>query len=421
MNDLFVKPEEHKGRIGRLRNELQKQDIEGIFVTDPTFVFWLTGFVHVPTERPFGLLIPVEGDPAVVLPRLETWHWEERVPWIEDITDYLDYPGPSPGEKFNSYDAVTNMIKNHGIKKGKLAIDSLGMAYHAPKEMDFFKAPYGHGPSLECHLRKTLKDIRLVDKSEILTEWMLVLSDAEQKLVRDANKWGFSVHKIAYELVSPGKTPFEVCFQATLEAYSTLIKPLGPRYEPLTIGEGYWPPYIVFSAGPASAYPHGGSLGDRFRSLQLGDNCVSASDPNIGGYGPEIERTFFVGKPNPKQVKYWNIIRKAQNAAFEKVKPGNTCADVCNSAYRVFKDESVWDAVLHHCGHGKPWKVHVPPYLDPGDKTVLRPGMLFSLEPGIYFREIGGFRFSDTFIVTEDGAEWVTNQLLTLEENITCV
>jgi Xaa-Pro aminopeptidase len=419
LNDLFIKPEEYKVRIERLKTELQQHSYEGFFVTDPTYVFWLTGFVHVPTERPFGILIPVEGECAVVLPRLERWHWEERIPWINDISDYLDYPGPSPREDFNSYDVVSNMIKSR-IRSGKIAVDSLGMAYHAPKEMQFFKTPYGHGPGLREHLTKTLDRVQLVDKSEILTEWMLVLSETEQKLVREANDWGFKVHEIAYELIAPGKTPFEICFQATLEAYSRLIKPLGPEYEPLNIGEGYWPPYIVFSAGPPTAYPHGGSLGDRHRKIRLGDNCISASDPNIGGYGPEIERTFFVGKPNSKQIKYWNIMRKAQNTAFQIVREGNTCADVCNAAYRVFIKEGVWDAVLHHCGHGKPWKVHVPPYLDPGDKTELRSGMLFSLEPGLYFRGFGGFRFSDTFIVTPDGAEWVTKQLLTIEENTTC-
>jgi Xaa-Pro aminopeptidase len=288
--------------------------------------------------------------------------------------------------------------------------------------MEVFKTPYGHGPSMKPHFDKALEGVEIVNKSEIITKWMLILSKAEQQFVREATAWGFLAHRIAYEIVAPGRTPFEVCNEASMEASLAMIKTLGPEYEPLTVGLGRaMPTSVSFTAGTSTAYPHGGRLGERFRKIRMGDNCESGAGGNVGGYGTEIERTFFVGRPNDKQVKYFNIMRKAQDAAYEAMKPGVTCADVCNAAYKVFQDEGVWGAVGHHSGHAKPWHAHIPPYLDPGDKTVLKPGMEFSIEPGIYFKDIGGFRFSDTYFVTEDGAEWVTDQLLTLEENITCI
>jgi Xaa-Pro aminopeptidase len=251
---------------------------------------------------------------------------------------------------------------------------------------------------------------------------MTILSETEQQFVREGAKWGFLAHRIAYEIVAPGRTPFEVCNEASMEASLAMIKALGPEYEPVTgaIG-GVFPASVGFTAGTGTAYPHGGRLGEMFRKIRMGDNCESGGYANIGGSLGEIERTFFIGKPNEKQVKYFNIMRKAQNATYKALKPGVTCADACMAAYKVFQDEGVWDAVGHHAGHNKPRRAHDPPYLDPGDKTVQKPGMVFTIEPGIYFKDIGGFRFSDTAIITKDGAEWVTDQLLTLEENITCI
>lgn len=423
MAQLYISVGEYKSRIVRLINELQKQKFDGMFVMDPLNVFWLTGFAYSPVERPFGLLIPVEGEPAVVLFKIEEGHWEERIPWIKDVTSYVDYPGPAIGEKSHCYDIVTDMIKEHRITKGKrLAVDGLGMAYHAPKEMEFFKTPYGHGPSMRPHFDKALKGVEIVNKSEILFEWMMVLSETEQQLVREGAKWGFLAHRIAYEIIAPGRTPFEVCNEANMEASLAMIKTLGPKYEPIGAGgaRATWPTRISFTAGTGTAYPHGGRLGVMFRKIKLGDNCESGGYGNVGGSLGEIERTFFVGKPSAKQIKYWKIMRKAQNAAYDVLKPGAICADSCNAAYKVFHDEGVFDAVGHHAGHNKPRRGHDPPYLDPGDKTIMKPGMVFTVEPGIYFKDIGGFRFSDTCIITEDGAEWVTDQLLSLEENIVC-
>ena len=421
MPELYISVDEHKSRMERLRDEVQRQGYDAFFTMNPRNLFWLTGFSYIPVERPLGLLIPVEGDPSVVLFRIEELHWLERVPWIRDMTVYLDYPGPSPGESLHSYEVVSNFIRDHGIVGGKrLAVDGLGMVNHAPRPMDVFRTPYGHGPSIRPHLERALAGVEIVDKSEILAEWMLILSQAEQQLVREGARWGFLAHRIMYEMVSPGRTPFEVCLEASREASLRMVEELGPDYEPVA-GRGRWgawPVGVHFQAGKGSAYPHGGHKAAMFRTVAMGDVCKSAGYGNVGGSLGEIERTFFVGKPTERLARYWKIIRKAQNALYEAIKPGAICSEACKAEYEVFLREGVWDAVCHHAGHNKVRRGHDPPYLDPGDHTIIKPGMCFTLEPGLYFGDIGGFGLSDTCIVTEDGAEWVTDQLLTLDENI---
>lgn len=78
------------------------------------------------------------------------------------------------------------------------------------------------------------------------------------------------------------------------------------------------------------------------------------------------------------------------------------------AANKVFKDAGYWDLVRHHTGHGIGLEGHEPPYLDQGNPQPLQPGMVVSIEPGIYELGYAGFRHSDTLVVTEDGCEWIT-------------
>jgi Xaa-Pro aminopeptidase len=235
---------------------------------------------------------------------------------------------------------------------------------------------------------------------------MLILSRSEKQLIREAAKWGDRAHSLMMEKVMPGSTHWEISHKASLQASKEMIKATDIKVElPYRL-----PAFVNFHVGPASAYPHAGCKEEYFRKIKVGDTCLSWADANVGGYGIEIERTFFIGPPNKQQRKMLEIAIKANEAAFNTIKPGVRCSDVCKASYRVFKEEGVWDLVLHHTGHGKPWLSHVPPYFDIGDHTILKPNMEFSVEPALYVKGLGGFRRGNTIFVTEDGAELVDNK-----------
>ncbi len=99
----------------------------------------------------------------------------------------------------------------------------------------------------------------------------------------------------------------------------------------------------------------------------------------------------------------------AQLAAFDAIRPGATCADVDGAVMRYFEQNDLLPYWRQHTGHGIGLRNHEAPFLDLGDKTPLEPGMVFTIEPGVYDPKLGGFRHSDTVVVTEDGMDLLTS------------
>ncbi len=116
----------------------------------------------------------------------------------------------------------------------------------------------------------------------------------------------------------------------------------------------------------------------------------------------------FLGEPSPKQRKYFDIMIEAQQAAFDMFAPGEPCSKVDKATREVFKQHGVMDLIQHHTGHAIGLEGHEKPFLDQGMHDLMKPGMVFTVEPGFYDRSMGGFRHSDTVIITEDGIERVT-------------
>ncbi len=97
-----------------------------------------------------------------------------------------------------------------------------------------------------------------------------------------------------------------------------------------------------------------------------------------------------------------------QSLAVDTIRPGVPCAEVDLAVRRYYDEHSLWDNWRHHVGHAIGLRYHEGPFLDRGDPTEIRPGMVFTVEPGLYAPALGGFRHSDTVVVTDDGVEWLT-------------
>jgi Xaa-Pro aminopeptidase len=97
-----------------------------------------------------------------------------------------------------------------------------------------------------------------------------------------------------------------------------------------------------------------------------------------------------------------------QDIAFEAIKPGARCSDVDRAVRAYYDEHGLWDYWKHHVGHCIGLRYHEGPFLDIGDDTEIKPGMVFTVEPGLYVDRLGGFRHSDTVVVTEDGIDFLT-------------
>ncbi len=113
----------------------------------------------------------------------------------------------------------------------------------------------------------------------------------------------------------------------------------------------------------------------------------------------------FVGDPSAEQRRYFQAMLEAQDAGFAALRPGRPCSEVEREVRAVLSANGVLEAARHHTGHAFGLEGHEHPFLDLDDHTVIEPGMIFSIEPGVYVPGLGGFRHSDTLLVTEHGSE----------------
>ncbi len=142
--------------------------------------------------------------------------------------------------------------------------------------------------------------------------------------------------------------------------------------------------------------------------FQKGDVLVTGAASSVWGYNSELERTMFVGEPDDQQKFFFDHILALQTLAIEAIRPGRTCDEVDHEVRAYYERHDLMRYWKHHVGHTLGLRYHEGPFLDLGDPTEIKPGMVFTVEPGLYAAGVGGFRHSDTVVVTENGIESLT-------------
>jgi Xaa-Pro aminopeptidase len=164
--------------------------------------------------------------------------------------------------------------------------------------------------------------------------------------------------------------------------------------------------FTVVGSGPNGANPHH-EAGDR--TIQEGDMVVLDFGGLKDGYGSDTTRTVHVGEPTAEEQEVHDIVRAAQQAGYEAVRPGVACQEIDRACRRVITDAGYGPQFLHRTGHGIGLTTHEPPYMVEGEEHPLEPGMCFSIEPGIYLAARFGVRIEDIVTVTEDGGRRLNN------------
>ena len=160
--------------------------------------------------------------------------------------------------------------------------------------------------------------------------------------------------------------------------------------------------FTIVGSGPNSASPH---HEPSERIIREGDAVVLDFGGVADGYCSDITRTVFVGDPTPRMREVYDVVRAAQQAAFDAVRPGVAAQDVDRAARGVIVAAGYGDRFIHRTGHGIGREVHEPPYIIEGNATILVEGMTFSDEPGIYLDGDFGVRIEDQVAVTSTGGE----------------
>ena len=313
----------------------------------PERIGYLTNFVFVSTERPMALVIPQRGELGILIPQLEQDH-VKKAPEIGDVQVYAEYPSGPGGQ--HPMQRLGELLARKGLLGKRLGADS-----------DGYGDVNGYvGPSLS----EINADGGVLIARDVVDDLRQIKSPAELDLVRTSCTWGNLAHRLLQKHMQVGKTEIEISLAATSEAILVMLDTLGSTYA--SPGRGLRNPPVSASciAGANTALPHGMR---REQGLTVGDAIITGASADIGGYHSELERTMIVGEPSAEFVTYFDAMLAIQQAGFEALRPGRTCADVEADVQREIKQLGLGHLTRHHTGHGMGLEGHESPFLDLGD------------------------------------------------------
>lgn len=338
----------------------------GLLIAPGSDLRYLLGREGGSLERLTTLVIPAEGSPALVVPKLEAPGYAD-VPTAElgiDIVTWVDGDDP-----------YALAVERLG-KPDRVAVSDFTPALHV------------------LAMRAALPGAEQVLAGPILRELRMRKDVAEVEALRKAGAAIDRVHARVGEWLRAGRTEAEV----------------GADIAAAIVEEGHVAAdFVIVGSGPNGASPHH-SLSDRV--IEPGDVVVvDIGGPIAEGYNSDSTRTYSVGEPGEADVvSTYEVLRLAQQAAVDAVRPGVTAESIDAAAREVITAAGFGEFFIHRTGHGIGLDVHEEPYIVSGNELILEPGMAFSIEPGIYQPGRWGARIEDIVIVTEDGVESVNQR-----------
>ncbi|MEW1739557.1 Xaa-Pro peptidase family protein [Nocardia beijingensis] len=348
-------------RLERAVELIRAAHLDALLITPGPDLRYLIGSAAESFERLTCLVIPADGaTPSVVIPKLELASLEASA---------AGELGLQVLEWVDGTDNPYALVKSALHVGSRVAVADVMPALHLlPLAESFTGLP--------------------VSATPVLRELRMIKDSAEVDALRRAGAAIDRVHARMGEFLRVGRTEAEV----------------GRDIEDAIVAEGHTEAaFVIVGSGP-----HGGDPHHRVseRRIEAGDVVVIDIGGSVEpGYYSDSTRTYVLGKPDPEVAARYAELERAQAAAVAAVRPGVTAASVDAAARKPLTEAGLGHAFVHRTGHGIGLSVHEEPYIVVGNDLVLRPGMAFSVEPGIYFRGEWGARIEDIVVVTDEGGE----------------
>ncbi|MFC4785960.1 aminopeptidase P family protein [Nocardioides sp. MAHUQ-72] len=337
--------------------------LDGLLITPGPDLVWLTGYQPTAiTERLTLLVLAPDQQPTLLVPTLERPDAEgaEGAPGLS-IVDWGDGEDP--------FVRASGLIPAHaalGIADSAWAMHLLGLQAALP------------GSSYRS-LTQSLPMLRAVKDADELSRLAAAgaAADATYEQILGVRFAGRKEIDVAADL-------------------ARLLREFGHEQVDFT----------VVGSGPNGANPHH-EAGNR--TIEVGDAVVLDFGGLMHGYGSDTSRTVCVGEPPTLVREVHEVVRIAQQAGVEAVRPGVACQEIDRAARTVITDAGYGEQFIHRTGHGIGTTTHEPPYMIEGEEQPLVPGMCFSVEPGIYLAGEFGVRIEDIVTVTDSGGLRLNN------------
>jgi Xaa-Pro dipeptidase len=351
-------------RLNALTASLLNSKLDAVILNPGPTLTYLTGVQFHLMERPVVLFIVPGKDPVLVLPELEL----PKVDLFPYKVQAIAY-GENPSEWDDAFRKAAQALgvdgKRIGVEPRQLRLHEFNYAKSAAPESEF------------------------PDASQVLSCLRLKKDKAEVDAMRRAVKIAQDALEAVIPLIKIGMTERELAGELMIQLFkhgSDAELPFSP----------------IVSGGPNAANPH---ASPSERKLQVGDLLVVDWGAAYGGYISDLTRTFAVGEVDAECQKIHKIVQEANAAGRAAGKPGIPCAAVDIAARTVIEKSGYGKYFNHRTGHGIGMEAHEDPYMRGDNLQLLEVGMAYTVEPGIYLTERNGVRVEDNMLITESGAE----------------
>lgn len=366
---MLIGQEEYRSRFVRLHGAMEPKGFDSLIVFAQgnrgmySNLLYVTGYYDFDPSLQCALIIHADG--GVHLLSNSEWDLDRaaRTSWIDRraMAPSVDLPGD-----------LARYCERHGLAAGRIGV--VGMEQ---LPLAFFRG-----------LASGLPHADLVSATVLVTEERLVKTPQEIEALRVAAEITGRSIRAGMESLRDGISE--------LETLATCVRTmLENRGDELA-----FTPEVSFGhmtevcAAPASA-----------NTLKPGDMVLFDMGCIFQHYVGDLSRTCFFGTPSREQRAIYDVVYNAQSAAISAARPGATSADVDAAAREVVDRAGYGGCFNHGLGHGLGLDHHEPPFIERQDSTLLNPGMVFTVEPGIYMPGVGGARIEDVVLITDAGCE----------------
>ena len=357
----------NQDRLSRLHAQAQKSGCAILAVMPNTNLFYLCGFRMGLSERSTIAFIPAQGEPAFLAPLLEAAKVKKET-GVARVEAYADDEGP--------WGAAARLLQSYGLAGKRIGVEN---RYMRVQELSILERAVGAFERFDAGpLFDDLRVTKDAEEIEVLAQAAQIASHAAAA-VRRALKPGVS------------------------ESYLASVAETAARDE----GGSDLTMHSLIASGPRSAFPHSGTSD---RTVREGETVWADIVVTHRGYVGDITRTWPVGKIDPELARAYEVVFEAQKAARLGVRPGMSGAEVDAICRSQIEANGFGAFFTHRTGHGLGLEVHEEPYMVKSNHEPLRPGMVFTIEPGIYLPGKGGVRIEDDAAVTETGVRILTTE-----------
>ncbi|MBA3363254.1 MAG: aminopeptidase P family protein [Actinobacteria bacterium] len=348
----------HLDRLARVAEVVASRELDALVVSPSPDLVYLTGYDPMPLPRPTLLVLRPDRDPAMLVPELE-----RALAAASPVSEHLELVSWRDGS--DPFEAAASLL----VGAERIAVADRLWATHL------------------LGLQRELPGAAFSPASPVLSRLRAVKDEHELGALRRAGRAADETFRQIVSMSFQGRSEEDVAHDLA----ELLVRNGHARAD-----------FTIVASGPNAASPHHEPGG---RTILPRDAVVMDFGGELGGYLSDTSRTVVVGDPPEGFEHAYAAVQEAQSAAVEAVRPGLEAQDVDRTARTLIDAAGYGERFIHRTGHGIGLELHEPPYMVEGDRTVLEPGMTFSVEPGVYLEGRFGIRIEDIVAVTEDGVE----------------